>query len=67
MWYVQTKLFLRLTSSFSDLKVGVKVSTYMQTCLNNFHVKCKGKTGVDWLVFPTVCLVVLRFKSEAEM
>ena len=32
-----------------------------------YLVKCKGKTGVDWLVLPTVCLVVLRFKPEAEM
>ena len=64
MW---TKLLLRLTSSFSDLKAGVKVSTYKQTSLNDFLVKCKGKTCVDWLVLLTVCLVVFRFKSEAEM
>ena len=64
MW---TKLFLSLTSLFSDLKAGVKVSTYIKTSLNDFLVKCKGKTDVDWLVLPTVCLVVLMFKSEAEM
>ena len=40
MW---TKLFLRLNSSFSDLKAGVKVSTYKQTSLNDFLVKCKGR------------------------
>ena len=64
MW---TKLFLRITSTFSDLKAGVKVSTYKQTSLNDILVKCKGKTRVDWLVLLIVCLVVFRFKSEAEM
>ena len=64
---VQTKLFLRLTSLFSDLKAGVKVSTCIRTSWNDFLVKCKGKTSVDWLVLPTVCLVVLRFNTEAEM
>ena len=64
MW---TKLLLRLISSFSDLKAGVKVSTYIRTSWNGFLVKCRSKTDVDWLVLPTVCLVVLRFESEAEM
>ena len=64
---MQTKSFLRLTSSFSDLKAGVKVSTYIRTSWNDFLVKCRGNTGVAWLVLLTVCLAVLRFKSEAEM
>ena len=62
-----TKSFLRLISSCSDPKAGVKVSTYIRTSWNDFLVKCRGKTGVDWLVLATVCLVILRFKSEAEM
>ena len=61
-----TKLLLRLTSSFSDLKAEVNVSTYVRTCLNVFLVKCKGKTSADWLVLLTESLVVFRFKS-AEM
>ena len=64
MW---TKLLLRLTSSFSDLKAEVNVSTYIRTSLNDFLVKCKGKTCVEWLVLLIECLVVFRFKSEAEM
>ena len=63
---MHTKLFLRLTS-FSDLKAGVKVSTYIRTSWNDFLIECKGYIGVDWLVLPPVCLVVLRFKSKAEM
>ena len=38
MW---TELLQRLTSSFSDLKAEVKVSTYKQTSLNDFLVKSR--------------------------